>query len=87
MVGIFTGMYVEVNNVTYSYSKRMHSKINSYAFELYKMMGYTAKEDCDFLNSSHPTEKLMYSMALNAYIKFKKVKPSAIQKSKESNNE
>lgn len=86
-MGIFADVYVEVNNVTYSYSKRMHIKINSYAFELYKMIGYTAKEDFDFLNSSHPTERLMYSMALNAYIKFKKVKPSEIQKSKESNNE
>ena len=81
-MGLFSDIYVEVGGVTYSYSKQMHKKINNYAEELYGMMGYRCNEDLDFLSSSHPTERLMYSMALNAYIKFKRVKPSVMQRGK-----
>ena len=73
-MSILNSIYIGMGGKEYCYSRKMHKNINNYAIELYAMMGYFAKEDTDMCHSSHPTERLMYSMALSAYIKFGRVK-------------
>lgn len=75
-MSIFTDVHVSIGGKNYTYTKRMHGSVNNYARELYRMMGYIDRDNTDFAHSTHPTERLMYSMALSAYIKFGRIKES-----------
>ena len=75
-MGIFTDRHITVSGVNFTYSDIMHNKINKLAAIFYSMQGYENKVGFDFSESPHPTEKLMYHMALRAFIETKRVKPS-----------
>lgn len=74
-MSIFTDKRVRVGKEEYIYTLRMHNKINSLANTFYVMQGSIDRKDFEYCESSHPTERLMYSMALQAYIATGKVKP------------
>lgn len=45
----------------------LHEKLNLLARRFYEEIGNTVPEGFDFSESSHPTERLMYTQALMAY--------------------
>lgn len=53
-----------------SISPELKKEFNDLARTLYMLQGYQGPEDYDFSNSSHPTERLMYHMAVAAYDHF-----------------
>lgn len=75
-MGIYTDKYMVVDGIDYSYSIIMHNKINKLADIFYQQQGYASRPKFDYISSPHPTERLMYSMALQAFIFTKKVKPT-----------
>lgn len=78
-MGIFTDMHVTIDCIDYSCSTVMHNKVNKLAAIFYAMSGNYNKVGFDFSESPHPTERLMYLMALRAYIETKRIKPCNLQ--------
>jgi len=74
-MSIFTDKLVEIEGVQYRYTIQMHRKVNKLANRFYMMNGYIGRDDFEWIESSHPQERLMYSMALQAFIFNGKIKP------------
>ena len=73
-MSLFSGKLMEIGGVRYHYTDRMHKKVNDLAGEFYSMHGYRNAEGFQYFDSTHPQEKLMYSMALKAFITCGKIK-------------
>ena len=66
-MSFFTDKIVILEGVKYYYSERMHKRVNELADKFYQYHGYRST-GMDYSESNHPQEKLMYSMALAAFI-------------------
>ena len=45
----------------------VHDKINEIAKEMYRLSGYTVRDDFDFLEATHPQEKIALAQAMSAW--------------------
>lgn len=57
--------YTVQNDTVYVYEDT-HTALNVLAARFYKLQGYSNVEGFDYSTSSHPSERMMYQMALEA---------------------
>ncbi len=74
-MGVFTDITATVDGEEFAYSIIMHNKINKLADIFYSDQGYMSRPKFDYSESPHPSQRLMYKMALKAFIFTKKIKP------------
>lgn len=67
MSSVWVNKFLEVCGDDIEVDYTLHCTLNMLARRLYVLHGYQVDEGFDFSISSHPTERLMYDLALESY--------------------
>lgn len=66
---------IEFEGAEYLLSKIMFNRLNKLADIFYQDMGYISRPRFDYSESPHKTERLVFEMALKAFVFTKTIKP------------
>lgn len=74
-MSISSNVHIEFEDSEYLISRITFNRLNKLADIFYQDMGYISRPNFDYSESPHKTERLVFNMALKAFIFTKKIKP------------